>query len=720
MKAKVSEQSSVVRSRWVIYGIIAALAIWMAIVWIHFGRTVIRFYSPLPYWDYWDTVGKIDRYRQLDIRVLWQQHNEHRIVFPEIVFAADYLFFRGREILPVALSAFLFFSIWLVLSRALLRDRSPQFLRVCGVLIAGIVLGWEGGALQLSNAFLLQWSLMLAAAAMALFLLTGVPTAPRPWIYLTGAILCSAICNYTSANGLLLWPVVFLAAWILGLTKRQMAILAAGGIGLAALYFVGYQFLHDANIGLLLTHPLYAAGFVATYLGMPFSVIRPWIGISVGFAELVAYVVFIILAFRRGLSNNRGAIVLLGFYLLCLLTAVATAAGRMNPEDPAFGSATAHRYIMIPLAAHAALILAATWLGGNSRNYFGAAFASVFALGFAFTDRSPHIGDWLAFAENGFSNCQLVSLAVTSDIDDPLLLKNVFPDGRLVRQWLPLLRKNHVSSFADNKTDWLGKPASSVFRFISKERQAGAITASYPIESGLVVLGWTDSPRRIWHPQSLVFLDDQKRIIGYGKKLPAGLPRGLASAATPASIAWVGFVNLRFQSKSFSPYTVENRGKNLFLAGEPSVVPPIRVSHADQIGAPIPSLSWNVRGSWVKNGPLPGTPIETPRTISYYESHAGSDANTGLLMSAPFERPSGNCLALASAHGPSIEGFSERLINADTKETIASVPQVGTDTIWSFWRVDLPLDAQRLQIVAEDHGQGWGQWLAIGSPHICK
>jgi hypothetical protein len=215
MRAEVSERSSLGASKWVPSGIILALLIWMAIVWIHFGRTVIQFYSPLPYWDYWDTVSKIDQYRQLDIRVLWQQHNEHRIVFPEIVFAADYLFFRGREILPIALSAFFFFSIWLVLSRALLRDKLPQFPMLCGILIAGIVLGWEGGALQASNAFLLQWSLMLIAAAMALFLLTSVPTARRPWIYLIATITCSAICSYTSANGLFLWPVILLAAWIL-------------------------------------------------------------------------------------------------------------------------------------------------------------------------------------------------------------------------------------------------------------------------------------------------------------------------------------------------------------------------------------------------------------------------------------------------------------------------------------------------------------------------
>jgi hypothetical protein len=67
-----------------------------------------------------------------------------------------------------------------------------------------------------------------------------------------------------------------------------------------------------------------------------------------------------------------------------------------------------------------------------------------------------------------------------------------------------------------------------------------------------------------------------------------------------------------------------------------------------------------------------------------------------------------------------VEGLSETLINADTRETIASAPQIGADTKWSFWAVDLPPDAQRLQIVSEDRGRDWGQWLSIGEPHLCK
>lgn len=707
--------------RWVMFAVIAALVAWMAILWIHFGRMVIGFYCPLPYFDYWDTVPKLDRYRHLDIRVLWQQHSEHRIIFPEIIFAADYLFFRGREILPIALNAFFYCGLWLLLSMTQYRNRRiPLFVRLCTILLAGIVMGWEGGAFSVGAAFLVQWSLLLASAALALFLLTCVPGSRRASMFLAGSIACAIVCTYTSANGLLFWVVILLSAWILRLAKLQLWILAASGAASIGLYFVGYHFSTGTHYGALLAHPLYTLSFVAAYLGMPFTVIGPRLGIFVGLFELAVYLAFIVLAAKRRVLSARSSVVFLGFYLLCLLTAAITALGRMDPRDAAFTVATAHRYIAVPLAAQASLLLAAGWLLGYSRYSLQVSCVAVFALCFAFTGKSRRIRDWSDFAKNSFFSCQLASLAFESGVDDPGLMGTVFPGAGTVKSALPILRKDRLSTFSGGRMDWLGRPASAVFHFVSDEREAGAVTASYPLESGLTILGWTDSPRKIWHPQELVFLDGRQRIIGFGSKLPGGLPHGLASSETPQSIAWVGFVNLSFQSKSFSPYAVEGRGRMLVPVGKPTAIPPIRILDYDQVGASIPSIRWDVQGSWIHNGPLPGTPIDTPRTISYFESHAGSDSNTGVLTSAPFARPSGNCLVLASAHGPSVKGLSETLINAGTGETIASAPQIGAGTKWSFWAVDLPPDAQRLQIVAEDRGRDWGQWLSIGEPHLCK
>src|SRR5690348_2582550 len=101
----------------------------MVVVWNHAGRSIIRFHSPLPYWDYWSTVERIDQYRRFDLTVLWHQHNEHRIIFPELVFAIDYLLFRGREALPVVISALSYIGLWAVLSTAVYRTKLPLVVR---------------------------------------------------------------------------------------------------------------------------------------------------------------------------------------------------------------------------------------------------------------------------------------------------------------------------------------------------------------------------------------------------------------------------------------------------------------------------------------------------------------------------------------------------------------------------------------------------------------
>ena len=87
--------------------------------------------------------------------------------------------FRGREILPIALNVFFYFGTWLILSAALYRNKQlPLWVRQCTILAAGIVMGWEGGAFLVGAAFLVQWTLLLAGALLALFLLARVPWLP--------------------------------------------------------------------------------------------------------------------------------------------------------------------------------------------------------------------------------------------------------------------------------------------------------------------------------------------------------------------------------------------------------------------------------------------------------------------------------------------------------------------------------------------------------------
>jgi hypothetical protein len=59
---------------------------------------VVTTYSPLPYWDQW---GEATVAQHLDL--LLTPHNEHRILFPRLIFIADKLWFGGNNKLDLTL-----------------------------------------------------------------------------------------------------------------------------------------------------------------------------------------------------------------------------------------------------------------------------------------------------------------------------------------------------------------------------------------------------------------------------------------------------------------------------------------------------------------------------------------------------------------------------------------------------------------------------------------
>jgi hypothetical protein len=133
-------------------------------------------------------------------------------------------------------------------------------------------------------------------------------------------------------------------------------------------------------------------------------------------------------------------------------------------------------------------------------------------------------------------------------------------------------------------------------------------------------------------------------------------------------------------------------------------------------GAVIP-VAWKADPAWTRNGFHPS--VGTLPGEVLYGSYSGSDANQGSQVSAPFETAGHGCIALAVAHGPSVEGQSVRVTDAASGKTLESIPLLDTPGAWQFWAVEFQ-DSPKLQIVAEDKGSQWGEWVAIGEPHWCK
>lgn len=697
-----------------IFAVFALLA-WVVFNWTETVRRILRYYNPLPAWDYWRTADFLRAYEAFDVSILWRQHNEHRIVFPEIVFAADYLLFHGRQLLPLAISFLCYAGSWGVLAWAFWSIQSlTKPLRALGILLAGVIIGWQGSAIVLADPFLLQWTLLEFAVLLAFVSLvrlseTGISR------YLAAVICCAEVATYSSGNGLLLWPLLIGIALLLSIGKRRVITLMAAGFVSIAVYFIGYKFTGTLSIAKLLLHPIYLTGFIGAYLSMPFGALKsPTFGVWLGIGALFVVILLAITAFRRHVMTSRPGVVLFGFYAFVLLTALLTAAGRLEPSDPTFSAAKPARYVTEPLIAWGAFCMLSLWLCARSqalrpRIAIGCLLAVFLLIAF------PKFRWWLQGASAAHANEQMASLAIGLGIEDPGVILNIFPDPASVSIWTADLRAYDVSVFYHGRSKWFGKEARR-FAPLPTSVIPGEITYTYPVVGGVEIGGWFDDSQIRGGTGWVLLANEEEKIVGFGRRLPAGYPSALDNSRTPPTLGWVGFVNSRYPVKQLTAYVINKRG---LLPFEASVaIPSLQVTAWKRSSVAVHGVNWEKDGSWKVNELPPGEPFG-PGPAVFYSSWAGSDANTGRIVSSVFDAPASGCLILPVLQGPRAGGLAADIVNAENGRVLSSIPFQNAVKTWAFWRLPVGGSVRKLRIVAEDRGTNWGEWLAVGNPLLC-
>jgi hypothetical protein len=541
---------------------------------------VARFYIDLPVWDYWNTIQHYSLYKAGDLRVLWVQHNEHRIVFPEIVFALDLLVFHGHIILPTVLSFCLYFGIWVLMVWAFFSDREVALVpRHSAIFLAAILFTWKGCAVALGIPFLLQWTMNQFFTVLALMFLAKLSESRRA-LWLVLLCVSAVVCNYTSGNGLMLWPLLAGFAVLLRLPWRYTVILGLVGALSVGLYFVGYQSLGPLNWRALIAHPIYFAKFMASYVSMPFAALQgdPAFGVRVGLTSLGALLALLLIAWRERLLGTTTGIVLFGYLACVLLSGIITALGRMNPNDPLLQSPKAIRYITMPLTYWGTLAIVSMWITARFFRESGTLLASLLAVGLALLlfrmSHKPRFDAWYDAVATVFADQQWAALAVESGVLDPVSDKILFPDPNFVPSVTPLMRAERLSLFSEAEPFWLGRDIKTVFPAAPRQPQAGAILASEPLETAVTVAGWAAAGSSLDEPLELVLVDESNRIVGLGARLPAGLPPRFSKLKIAAAQQWCGFVNPAYHSHTVSPFVLTGDHKALIpLAGGFTIVP---------------------------------------------------------------------------------------------------------------------------------------------------
>lgn len=436
-----------------IYRIFATLLMaWLLVNAASMLRHIVSFYTPLPIRDYWRVVDQLPDYQAFHLSVLWKQHNEHRIVFPEAIFATDMLLARGRMVVPLVVSTLCYIATWAILSFAVLTDGNGSKLhRWISVLISGVLAFFETVAISLAAPFLLVWTLTQVAAASSIMFLSRLKNEPSV-ADLWSTIAMAMLATYSCAGGLALWPLIIFVGWMFGLNKRYVATLTAAAAVNFALYFAGYHFPPGRwGIRNLASHPIFTLGFVASYLSVPIgSVKAPAFGVVAGLTNLLLAATCFLLAWKEKRLGSRAPIVLFSYYLFTLLCGVITATARLDTADPAFFAAKQVRYISMTQMNWAALLLIVLWtFSAPKYRRFLPALYVFFSLGclvaFIKLDR------WVAINGISFQKEQEATRSIESGtMDRDLIVRYVYPDFHVVVAGLSRLRAARLSIYCSN------------------------------------------------------------------------------------------------------------------------------------------------------------------------------------------------------------------------------------------------------------------------------
>lgn len=494
-------------------------------------------WSAIPYWDQWDEL--ILHVQQILSSAVYEQHNEHRLLFPRLLFAIDTFVFAETNrftffcnvALPVGLAGLVITIVYRHVTRNI-----TDF-----IWIAGIILTLLFSAMQSENflwGFQVQFfGVELAVAGAIACLVVG----RRGWPSLVFSIALEAIALYTLASGVVAVVLaVPLAVWA-NRSRFQIAVLALAAIALVAFYLHGYKAPSDQSY-FASALPQRLIPYTATELGNPFGqILRKFHSthlirwdIGFGVAGLAIFSGVTLLYVRRGRELTDAQLFFIGIagFALGVTFLTALARAKLGLEQ-----ALASRYASPMLL----FWLSMAMLGAiEVRDRFGwrllaMALSLPLLLGLALVQSSfVKVGlAWVLPRREAIT-------ALLSDVNDHDALVFVYPDAAGVREKAARLKASHLAIFADPWSTWLGTPLADHIRLGDPSQCQGGIDEvtrlSVPGHAEWRVSGWAWDNAEGSSPGRVVIADKVGRVVGYGL---GGYPTELGSAG-PKHSGWHG------------------------------------------------------------------------------------------------------------------------------------------------------------------------------------
>jgi hypothetical protein len=316
----------------------------------------------VPFLDQWEVVRLLEKLHQgvLSLSDLTSQHNEHRPLFPRLIWIslAGFTHYNINAQLWVnlliAVGTFLFFvhrsvKTW----KQLGISTSPLLIPLMSLLVFN--LGQRESWLQGIQTIMF---LGIACAIIGLFLLAEDSSRVTFWC----AIALGVIANYSMANGLLYWPVGFI---VLSLTApknsrilKSFLWITCGSV-CTVLFLTNWQSSGNLNVAYVIAHPLEWSIWTLNFLGSPLMTLWhvAWI---FGLASVGLYALIVGHLIRA--KQWKPLIPYFATASFILLTAFSISLGRMEMGMP---QAVVPRYLTMSVWYWMSLLTVFPVLGMN-------------------------------------------------------------------------------------------------------------------------------------------------------------------------------------------------------------------------------------------------------------------------------------------------------------------------------------------------------------------
>lgn len=230
----------------------------------------------VPVGDQWELVSFFDKFatKSLNLEDFFSQHNEHRIIFPKILFTILAFTSKWNIKLELGFSIFLVILTFFTLYKIAEVSHNKNKILFYSANAIGCILIFS--LVQYENwlwGFQIAWFLINACVVIAVFILT-VPKKWSPSLRLSLSALFCFIASFSSAHGLFSWLAIIPAVIsVEGKVKQKITRLILWIIFFIiflGIYSINYDKPgHHPDTFFFLKEPLIAGQYFLTILGVP-------------------------------------------------------------------------------------------------------------------------------------------------------------------------------------------------------------------------------------------------------------------------------------------------------------------------------------------------------------------------------------------------------------------------------------------------------------------